>query len=490
MRAISCLLPAVLLLLLTGCKKERDKDSALPVIPVVFAPATSAMSTDFKGLNWADERDNFADDDLVLSGTTAADDAVAVAAKANTILSAFKSAGANTVRLPVNPSTAEGNRWQTYKAAIDKALDLDMKVVLAYWEGATSKDGLVDNTYSFWRMWDSVTTAYSANGNVYFEVMNEPHGYNLTDLNSLYASFLSHYPSMPKARIVLDGAGYSTDVNGVGSDSRFDSCLLSFHFYSWFDNGKQTAADWEQSIRAISDPARTIVTEFGVPMTGDKDYIEAPGTDREVSYLQGMTNGMHDLDMGGIDLPGLRTNDSYGMFAFSGSALTASNASGLSRLRYAWGEETIVQPLASFATSASYKIINRNSSKSLDVNNSALDDGASIIQWDYWGGTNQQWQLGIAENGWVSITNLHSGKALETSNASPDAGNPVVQGTLTGNSHQQWQVVDIGFGFYTILNKLSNLSLDINGGSTDNGGSAIQWYRNGGANQQWQITEL
>ena len=175
--------------LFCSCKKEAQKATETPAQPIAFAPATSTSSADFKGVNWADERDNFADDNLVLSGTTAADSYATIQTKASTILAGFKTAGANTVRLPVNPSTVSGSWWQRYKGAIDKASELGMKVVLAYWEGASSKDGEVDNTFSYWKMWDTVTTAYSTKGNIYFEVFNEPHGYSLSELNNLYNEY-------------------------------------------------------------------------------------------------------------------------------------------------------------------------------------------------------------------------------------------------------------------------------------------------------------
>ena len=476
-----------------GCKKAVSNAQVTPgpTPPVVvFAQPVSVTSADFKGVNWADERDNFVDDKLVLSGTTASDDYATIQTKSNGILSGFLDAGANTVRLPVNPATASGAWWQQYKGAIDKASSLGMKVILAYWEGASSKDGMIDNEFTFWKMWDSVTTEFSAKGNIYFEVFNEPHGYSLTDLTAIYAKFLARYPTMPKGRIMLDGAGYATDVNGVGADTRFDSCLLSFHFYTWFDNNKQTTADWEQAVHSLNDPQRTVVTEFGVPMTGYKNYLAAPGTDREVTYLQGMTNAIHDTNLGGIYWPGLRTNDSYSIFVLSGSGIVAGNASGLSRLRYAWQQENITQPYGSFAKDVYYKFINKNSNKSLDVNNSSVDEGAPIIQWSYSGGNSQQWQLNTISDRNYSIVNKNSSKALDVDSVSSTAGKNIIQHAGANTTSQQWQIIDIGFGYYKIINKNSSLALDVNGQSTADGANVIQWYSNGGANQQWQITKL
>ncbi|HEY1165036.1 MAG TPA: RICIN domain-containing protein [Chitinophaga sp.] len=40
-----------------------------------------------------------------------------------------------------------------------------------------------------------------------------------------------------------------------------------------------------------------------------------------------------------------------------------------------------------------YKIINRNSSISLDVNGNSTANGANVIQWPWNAGANQQWQV-------------------------------------------------------------------------------------------------
>ncbi len=469
-----------------GIVKNRSEQAVeLMQKETIYAPAVTFSSADFAGVNWADERDNFVDDNLILSGTSSNEDYATIQLQAQNILNGFKAAGANTVRLPINPPTVLGSWWQKYKAAIDEASALDMKVVLAYWEAGSSKDGMIDNALSFWAMWDSVTTTYSSKGNIYFEVFNEPHGYSVTDLSTIYARFLLRYPKLPKARIILDGAGYATDVNSIGSDKRFDTCLLSFHYYTWFDGNKQTTADWEQPVNSLAYPSRTIVTEFGVPMINDKDYLSAPGTDVEVAYFQGMTNAIHSSKIGGIYWPGLRTNDSYSVFTLSGSTIQTKNTTGLTRLKYAWNQTELAQPYAKFTSGAYYKVINKNSGKSLDI-----DNGAAVIQWDYVGGNNQQWQFNSVGNGIFSIINKNSNKALDIDSASVSAGKNIVQEDYTDSTNQQWQIIDIGFGYYKVINKKSGLALDVNGQSIANGGNLIQWYWNSDANQQWQITGL
>jgi hypothetical protein len=477
-------------MLLCGCAKEQQSLLGLNPPATTAVIAVAVASSDFKGVNWADSRDNFADDALILSGTVSTDTYASMQTKADYILNGFIAAGANTVRLPVNPATVVSGFWQTYKGAIDKATAKNMKVLLGYWEGASSRDGLVDNTTTFWQMWDTIVANYRNNTQVYFECFNEPHGYSATALTTLYNTFVTRYPGVPKNRFVLDGTGYSTGVNTIGADTRFDSCLLSFHDYTWFETSKTTVADWEQPVKSLAYPARTIVTEFGTVMTDGTNYTGAPGSNVNNTYLQGMTNSLHDLGVGCVYWPGLRTGDTYSMFTSNGSSLATNSASGLTRLKYAWGTGTIAPTYASFTAGAYYKVVNRNSGKAMEVYNQSTANSAAIDQWDYWGGNNQQWSFTALTGSYRAVINRNSGKALDVTGGSATAGAAVIQYDYAGGNSQQWQVIDIGFGYYRFLNRNSGFALDVNGGSTANGGSVIQWNYNSGGNQQWQITAL
>src|SRR5215212_7874995 len=73
----------------------------------ISSPADAALSANtsqFKGVNWADPRDNFADDPVVLSGLSLSDGYAETFAKAIHVIKGFRTnLGANTVRLPINP---------------------------------------------------------------------------------------------------------------------------------------------------------------------------------------------------------------------------------------------------------------------------------------------------------------------------------------------------------------------------------------------------
>ncbi|MFT3738107.1 MAG: cellulase family glycosylhydrolase [Breznakibacter sp.] len=327
-------------LLVSGCKNDGDDSSD----PDTEEPETPGSAIDFtapiRGVNWADKRDNFVDDYLVPSGLTSGDSYYMVQADAQYVIKGFKeNMSANTVRLPINYPTVSGTWWNGYKGAIDMAVDKGMRVILAYWEGASSRDGKVDNDNEFWAMWTKVVGAYADNPGVYFEVMNEPHGYALEALMALYEKWLSKYPSIPHGRILLGGTGYSEDVTKVGADSRFTNCLLSLHNYAFW--ATRSAEEWRSDwLKRIGDYAsRTVVTEFGATMTQGKDYNSTEAGDNEIDYIQTSTSLFREYGIASVYWPGLRDDDWYTIqqLDYSTYKMSTTNASGLYRIQYGWG---------------------------------------------------------------------------------------------------------------------------------------------------------
>jgi hypothetical protein len=324
--------------ILWSCSKKDVKSNTPPppndtttIVPVAMA-----------GVNWADARDNFVDGWVIPSGLEAGDDYNTVSAKANAILSGFQTnlTGINTIRLPINPPSVLEVWWSRYTGAIDKAASKNMNVILCPWESASSRNGLVDDTAAFWKMWDTVITKYSSNSKIFFEVFNEPYGYSLLSLSDLYVKFLSRYSGIPRGRILLGGTGYSENVTAIGADTRFDGCLLALHNYAFWTT--RTLSGWETDWRSRygNYALRTVVTEFGAGMTTGKDYNGLAGNDNEIAYIQGSTNDFRSDKVSSVYWPGLRDGDSYSIQTRSGSGtnitLTTTNTSGASRIRYGW----------------------------------------------------------------------------------------------------------------------------------------------------------
>ncbi|MGW2571952.1 RICIN domain-containing protein [Streptomyces sp. NPDC001537] len=84
-----------------------------------------------------------------------------------------------------------------------------------------------------------------------------------------------------------------------------------------------------------------------------------------------------------------------------------------------------------------FKLVNRNSGKVLDIKDASTADGALVIQWPWTGGTNQQWRLLPDTDGSYRLSNVRSGKVLD----SPGGSANVIQWPTTGGANQDWQIV-------------------------------------------------
>lgn len=305
--------------------------------------AKSTAPSGIAGVNWADGRDNFVDGWVIPSGLTAGDTYATVEAKTNSLLDAFTTNinGVNTVRIPINPPSVSESWWNSYKAVVDKATSKGWNVIICCWESSATRDGKIDDTTKFWTMWTTVVNQYSSNSKVYFEVFNEPYGYTLTQLTTIYNTFITNYPGVPKGRILLSGTGYSENVTGVGADSRFTGCLLSLHNYAFW--ATRTAAQWQADWRSRIGTygARTVITEFGATMNSGKDYQNGPQSDNEIAYIVATSDVCRNDKIASVYWPGLRDGDSYSLQTRGGSGnnitLSTVSTTGVFRLRYGWG---------------------------------------------------------------------------------------------------------------------------------------------------------
>ncbi|HEX4337363.1 MAG TPA: cellulase family glycosylhydrolase [Polyangiaceae bacterium] len=192
-------------------------------------------------------------------------------------------------------------------------------------------------------MWQTVVSAYATNDRVYFDIHNEPYGFG-GSWNDEAAKWLGYFPDVQRGRVIVAGTGYDDNVVPVGSDKRFDGCLLEFHIYGFQHTTWTTTKQWTDAVNASlgSYASRTIVGEWGDTMNTGTNY-DATMTDEDnaLSYVATLSNIMRKNAMGSSYWPGLRNGDGYSMtkLGTSGSTLTLSvvNAPGLARLHAAWG---------------------------------------------------------------------------------------------------------------------------------------------------------
>lgn len=308
-------------------------------LPAMAGQGGPHSTNEFRGVNWADPRDNYADDEVVPSGLSADDDYSTTYDKSAAIISGFRQeVRANTVRLPINPSSVGTDWWDSYRGAIDAATRHGFKVVLSYWEADDAKDGRADDPAAFDAMWDTVVDTYENNPKVYFELMNEPFGYSLDEWVGLSADWLADHDDVPRSRVIVSGTGYNDDVTGVGAAPELDGTLLSLHFYGFWAN-HTTEEEWKANLLPrLGDVGwRTVVTEAGSPMTTGLNYGNHTG-DVSTAYLGALTEVARDQGIGLVYWPGLRTGDSYTLTEeVAPGDLEVTNASGLAQIQWGWG---------------------------------------------------------------------------------------------------------------------------------------------------------
>lgn len=325
----------------TGCVQSLASFT-MALICAQSCLAADMHSSNFKGVNWADSRDNFVDGWIIPSGIDHRRCLPEVKVQAREILQQLQQLlKINTVRLGINPDTVlDATWWPKYQAIVEQCTELNIKVILACWESESNKNGRIDHQPSFDLMWSRVLRDFGDNQQVYFEIFNEPHGYSADDWQDLAIRWLEQHlgkiKEQDRARVIISGSGYNTDLAKIANDPRLAGCLLSFHWYAWFGGQHDSQLKWRREMEAQIGRAnadRTIVTEWGAPMktpAQDHYFAQSPDGDRQRSYLHATSSLIRDWNMGSIYWPGLRDGDDYSLTERVGAtlALRVTNTSG------------------------------------------------------------------------------------------------------------------------------------------------------------------
>jgi hypothetical protein len=454
--------------------------TAAAAIPATASPVPRPSDTsDFRGVNWADPRDNYASDEVVPSGLSTDDDYATTYRRASGIVLEFRhELRANTVRLPINPSSVGTDWWASYRGAIDAAVGQGFKVILSYWEANNAKDGRVDDQATFDAMWSTVVAAYGKNPRVYFEPMNEPFGYSLDEWVSLTSSWLAQHSSVPRGRVVISGTGYNDNVTGVGAAPELNGTLLSLHFYGFWAS-HTTEQEWLANLRPRIGAYgwRTIIDEAGSPMTTGLNYGNHEGN-VYTSYLGALTQTAREQGMGIVYWPGLRDGDAYSMTTLVGDGdLEVNSESGLAQLQWGWGLLK-KEPLNDLPPAPPGEVLRGVASgRCVDVPGFSTTNSTALDLWDCNGGGNQSWN-------WTADKQLtvYGNKCMTIGGDGSSAGSPVIITDCTGASNQAWDLHD-DLSVTSVGHP--ELCLDAAGAGTGNGTPIDVWTCNGQANQQW-----
>ena len=314
-----------------------------------------AITSQFRGVNWADKRDNFVSDVLVLSGLNLSDNHESAHATADRIIGQFQEVlGSNSVRMPVNEPTIL-RAFDMYSGALEAALEHG-RLVMGYW-GPAQPSG-PKNMDDWWKMWAKLVEEYGKHPNAYFEIFNEPHMYSKDELRNLYAEWLKKFPDVPRDHILLDGSGLAWNVPDIADDPRFEGCLFAVHEYTFWNMSITTEQGWKNSFKGKVGKYidRTVCTEWGGAMSpGEKngvhydymDYNSNP-TNYFMAYIRGMSDQLREWEMGSFYWPGLRDGDWYSMTKRSGEGVNTKleivNQSGVDRMQMAWADTVETTP--------------------------------------------------------------------------------------------------------------------------------------------------
>ena len=155
-----------------------------------------------------------------------------------------------------------------------------------------------------------------------------------------------------------------------------------------------------------------------------------------------------------------------------------------------------------------YKIINANSGKVLDVSGGSTANGAALQQYTSNNTVAQQWTVRNYGSGRIALVSVNANKAVDI-----PGGNAVQQAQLqlyspNGTVAQQWLVAkapltlrerlnetaakhrqDLPDGTYTFGSKLNtSMKMDVSGASRSNYGNVQIWAGNGTNAQKWKVT--
>lgn len=331
-----------------------------------------------------------------------------------------------------------------------------------------------------------VATSSSVCGNYSYQGSFQPLGYQSRDMNLFQDS---------------DGSGYllSEDrVNGLRIDKLSSdylsvtsavAVLADYEAPAMFKlNGRYYLLGSHLTGWNTNDNQYTTATSLSGPWSSWSDFA-APGSNTynsQTTFVLPITGsqGTTFMYMGDRWTP-----SSLGTSPYIWLPLQVNGANIATMWHNNWSIDTSTG-LWQDAGSTNYEVVSHNSGKVLDVSGSSTADGASVLQWTWHSGTNQEWSLVSTGDGYYEIVNRNSGKVLSVSGSSTVDGAAVVQWTWNSGANEEWSLVATGGSYYKIVNRNSGKVLDVTGYSTTNGAVIEQWTDNGGANQQWTFLSV
>jgi endoglucanase len=367
------------------------------------------------------------------------------------------------------------------------------------------------NRNALYRIWDKISEKYMNEPAIcMYDLINEPHrkpagsledltAAEMTQLKNSYNQIVTTIRANADNKLILIQGGdygndyYSSNVSLYPADFTNKTNLVwNIHRYRADNSTTLTNADTKNIV--LFGEAVNFRTTYNVPL-----FCGETGLDTDLTRLAGNYDAMDQLGIGWtlwslkshtdradptyddnrflLDIGGNDPTEDIAVWT-SGSLFTSILFANCSKnpLSGFWSSIAPRYPLVSGRT---YKIINYNSGKSLEIGSSSTVDGADAQQYTISGTlTSQRWNayynLGSV-TGW-SLINANSLKALEITGASAADGAIAQQWTNDNGAGKKWWVewATDGYG-YKIQNKNSQKLLEIAASSTANSAKAQQY---------------
>jgi beta-glucanase (GH16 family) len=148
----------------------------------------------------------------------------------------------------------------------------------------------------------------------------------------------------------------------------------------------------------------------------------------------------------------------------------------------------VFKPVGTLGT---YRLVNRSSGQTLDVQSSSKSTGAALVQEPQNGASSQQWKYAVdpQDNGYYNLINQNSGKGANAQGSEGGNGLPIIQRPNLIRSNEEWQLAPTGDGYYKIVRAFSNGTkvMDVTSSSNTAGAAIIQNTWNGSQSQEWRL---
>ncbi|MFC4101492.1 RICIN domain-containing protein [Paenibacillus xanthanilyticus] len=147
-------------------------------------------------------------------------------------------------------------------------------------------------------------------------------------------------------------------------------------------------------------------------------------------------------------------------------------------------------PSSGIVNGGTYKLINVNSGKALDVASAGTAPGTNVQIWGDNGTNAQKWTLYQNADGSYKLINVNSAHALDVAGSGTGDGTNVQIWNDLGNGAQKWNLVKNADGSYKLINVNSGKALDVSGSGTADGVNVQIWTDNGSGAQKWTLVKV